>query len=383
MIDITQRIDRLSDEQRMILDSAVSFYSRDADYRRIRQQKGLSPGYSTDIWQEMAELGWLGLCLPHKYGGMGLGFGESVLILEQAGRALAPEPLVAAVFLGAGSLLHGDNESLKAEWLPRLVSGQWTPALAWQEGIGSRREKPGAVSASRKENGFLLSGKKSLIPEAAGADAFVLAATTPDGPALFLVDKNAQGMSLEIKPRVDGGFFGELRLDRVQVPDGRCVASPAIAEQVLERILDEARLGVSAELVGLMFRALEISIAYIKQREQFGRPVGSFQALQHRAVDLLILAELSRSVMIQGARVFDSTHDFTRRAAAASQAKARCSDAALKVAKGCIQLHGGIGYTDECNIGLFLKRAMVLAAWLGNADHHRRRYGQLLPEADG
>ena len=380
MIDLKARVDRLADEQRMIQESAASFFSAEGDYKRIRARRGVSPGYDQKIWEDMAKLGWLGLCLPEKYNGSGLGFAEASLLLEQGGRALAPEPFISAALLAGGAVLHGDNDDLKAQCLPRLAAGGWKPALAWQEAASSQQAESTMVTAVAAGGGFTLTGSKHFIPAAEGADAFVVAARASAGTALFLVDKGSAGTAIETHPRVDGGFFGTLRLSEVRVPASRCVASPTVGKAVLERVLDEGRLAVSAELLGVMSRALEISVAYIRQREQFGRPVGSFQALQHRAVDLFILTELSRSVLVRSALVFDAGEDPTRRAIAASQAKARCSDAALKVAKGCVQLHGGIGYADECDIGLFLKKSMVLAAWLGSAAYHRRRYGELVPE---
>ena len=381
MIDLKTRIDRFSDQQRMIQESAASFFSDAGNYKRIRERRGIAPGYDQSVWKAMADLGWLGFWLPEKYDGMGLGFAEASLLLEQGGRALAPEPLISAALMAGGAILHGDNEGLKAECLPRLMAGDWKPALAWQEAESSQQTESSSVTAVAQSGGFALTGSKYFIPAAEGADAFVVAARTPSGTALFLVNKGSAGTVIETHPRVDGGFFGTLKLAGVRVSASRCVASSGMGRAVLDRVLDEGRLAASAELLGVMSRALEISVAYIRQREQFGRPIGSFQALQHRAVDLFILVELSRSVLAHGAAVFDASPDPARRAVAASQAKARCSDAALKVAKGCVQLHGGIGYTDECDIGLFLKKSMVLATWLGSAAHHRRRYGELVAEA--
>ena len=378
--DLAAGIDVLSDAQRMIRDAAAAYFAKDLGYARVRAQRGKLPGYDVAVWREMAELGWLGLRIPEKHGGIGASFGETVLLLEQAGRALAPEPLTGSSLLAAGLLAHGENETLKAQLLPRFVAGEWTPALAWQEAAGGQGAQAASVRATRRGGEVLLSGEKRFVAAGEAADAFIISAHTAEGTALYLVERGTHGLTLHSTPRVDGGYWGELRLDNVVVTQACEVANSAAGAQLLERTLDEARLAVSAELVGLMSHALEISVEYIKTREQFGRPVGSFQALQHRAVDLFILVELARSVLTRSAAVFDATEDRVRRAAAASQAKARCSSAALEVVKGCIQLHGGIGYTDECNIGLFLKRAMVLAEWLGGAAWHRRRFGECAPQ---
>lgn len=379
MLDLQSRIDRLSEEEQMIRDSAASFFSDDAELKRIRAQRGEQPGYSAGKWQEMAELGWLGSMLPEQYGGMGLKFGEVSHIFEQMGRALAPEPVISTAILGAGAILNGDNEALKAAYLPLLASGEWKATVAWQEKVSSMSVDAESVVATADNGSYLITGKKLFVPCAAGADAFVVSAKTTHGTALFLVDKNSEGVSVEYADRVDGGFFGAVTLENVSVGEDRLVA--AKGSQVLSKVLDEARLMASAELFGVMAQALEISVDYIKQREQFGKPIGSFQAIQHRAVDAFILVELSRSVLIQSANTFDQTADETKRALAASQVKARCSDAALIVTRSCIQLHGGIGYADECNIGLYLKKAMVLATWLGQGVYHRARYGELINAA--
>jgi len=331
----------------------------------------------------MAALGWTGLCLPEQYGGSGCGLAQAVLLLEQCGRALAPEPLIAGALLPAWALLLGDNEPLRTRWLPSLARGECQLALAWQEREHDQSVQASALRASRNGTGFLLEGSKRFVAAADAADAFVVCAASAEGPVLLLVEAAAPGVGVRSQPRVDGGFWGELTLHGVQVAAAQVVAGASRAEAVLLRALDQARVAAGAELLGVMARALEVSVQYIGMREQFGRPIGSFQALQHRAANLLIQVELTRAVVMQSAAGAD-THgaDPRRLGAAASQAKARASAAALEVTKGCIQLHGGIGYTDECSIGLFLKKAMVGAAWLGAPSWHQRRYNELAPAGD-
>jgi alkylation response protein AidB-like acyl-CoA dehydrogenase len=251
------------------------------------------------------------------------------------------------------------------------VAGDWLPALAWQEARASLDVKARQVVYANGK----LNGRKVFVPDAGGADAFIVSAAVPDGTALYLVDKDAPGLSLEFEQRVDGGFYGHLNF--ADTPVGAQVAGPERSEALLATVLDEGRVAASAELLGVMTRALEISVDYLKQRVQFDKPIGSFQALQHKTVDLFILSEVSRSVLLQTTALFDGEADATQRAVAASQVKARCSDAALRIGKDAIQLHGGIGYTDECNIGLYLKKAMYLASWLGSASAHRARYADL------
>ncbi|NYT61681.1 acyl-CoA dehydrogenase [Alcaligenaceae bacterium] len=377
MKDLSIHIDNFTQEQQMIRDSAASFYAQDAEYRRVREQRGQSPGYGVDVWRKMAELGWLGLRLPEQFDGSDATFSQTVLLLEQMGRALAPEPLTAVALMAGAAVLYGDNEALKQSSLPHLVSGELMLALAWQEQPGAQQLAAAAVTAVAQGGNTVLNGSKCFVPMADAADAFIVSAKTQNGTALYWVDSKALGVSVRSKVRVDGGFWSELQLDNVVITPEYQVASETLGDGILEQVIDEGRLAVSAELVGLMTRALEVTVEYMSVREQFGRPIGSFQALQHRAVDLFIQTELARSVVLQSAAVFDLTTNPEQRGAAASQAKARCSDAALTVTKGCIQLHGGIGYTDECNIGLFLKKAMVLATWLGGAAEHRDRYAAL------
>jgi alkylation response protein AidB-like acyl-CoA dehydrogenase len=383
MIDLGARLDDLGQEENMLRDSAASFFEGDGDGRRLREWRERAPGYERARWQEMAELGWTGLRLPERHGGIEGSLTQAALVLEQGGRALAPEPLTAGALLPGAALSHGGNAALQARWLPRLASGEYALALARQEAADDPNGERPLLQARPHGEGFVLSGSKCFVAAAQGADAFIVSASTPDGPVLVLVEAGAPGLSLRARPRVDGAAWGELTFEQVEVVAAQVVAGSGTAPAVLQRALDEARIAVSAELLGVMTRALEISVAYLKTREQFGRAIGSFQALQHRAADLLVQVELARAVLMQSLRrvdaLGDAPADAQARAVAASQAKARCADAALKVTKSCIQLHGGIGYTDECDIGLYLKKAMVLAAWLGSATWHRGRYGALAP----
>ena len=370
-ISLQAKIDVLTEQQVLIQDSAVAFVEGDEELKRVRANRFVQPGFDRASWSEMAEAGWLGFVVPEEYGGVGLTFSDLALVLIQLGKGLVPAPFVATAVLAARTLAGSDNAPLRAERLPQLVAGDWLPALAWQEARASLDVKARQVVYANGK----LNGRKVFVPDAGGADAFIVSAAVPDGTALYLVDKDAPGLTLEFEQRVDGGFYGHLNF--VDTPVGAQVAGPERSEALLATVLDEGRVAASAELLGVMTRALEISVDYLKQRVQFDKPIGSFQALQHKTVDLFILSEVSRSVLLQTTALFDGEADATQRAVAASQVKARCSDAALRIGKDAIQLHGGIGYTDECNIGLYLKKAMYLASWLGSASAHRARYADL------
>ncbi len=371
-ISLQSKIDVLTEEQVMIQDSAVAFISRDQELKTVRANRFKQPGYDGATWQEMADSGWLGFLLPEAYDGMGLTFSDLAVLLIQLGKGLVPAPYVATVVVAAGAVAAGDNEDYKRARLPELVSGKWKPALAWQE----ERASMAVAASSVVCEGGKLRGSKVFVPDAGGADEFIVSAKTVEGTVLYAVAKDAPGLTINYEQRVDGGFYGHLTFD--DTPVGEQVATAAVAEHILERVLDQGRVAASAELLGVMTRALEISVDYISQRVQFDKPIGSFQVLQHRAVDLFVLTEISRSVLLQTAALYDSDADDKARAVAASQVKARCSDAALTVGKDAIQFHGGIGYTDECNIGLYLKKAMYLSSWLGNATSHRKRYAELV-----
>lgn len=370
-ISLQAKIDVLTEQQVLIQDSAVAFVEGDEELKRVRANRFVQPGFDRASWSEMAEAGWLGFVVPEEYGGVGLTFSDLALVLIQLGKGLVPAPFVATAVLAARTLAGSDNAALRAERLPQLVAGDWLPALAWQEARASLDVNARQVVCTNGK----LNGRKVFVPDAGGADAFIVSAAVPGGTALYLVDKDAPGLSLEFEQRVDGGFYGHLNF--ADTPVGAQVAGPERSEALLATVLDEGRVAASAELLGVMTRALEISVDYLKQRVQFDKPIGSFQALQHKTVDLFILSEVSRSVLLQTTALFDGEADATQRAVAASQVKARCSDAALRIGKDAIQLHGGIGYTDECNIGLYLKKAMYLASWLGSASAHRARYADL------
>ncbi len=360
-------------------DSVAAFLARGTDVARARRLRGTRPGFERGVWQQMAELGWLGILVPEHCGGLGLGCAEMAIVAEGAARALMPEPLTAATVLAAGAIARGDNEGLKHELLAGLVTGKMIPALAWQEHAGTLDAGAIATRAEPFEAAFKLNGTKNFVAGAAGADGFAVTAQTHDGVALYWVAAAANGVTLELEPLADGRFVGRLRLSDVVVPKDHMIASPGAAGAALQAALDTTLVIAGAELFGVMSRALDLSVDYMKTRVQFGKPIGSFQALAHRAVDLHIQRELASAVLDDAVALFDSEAGAVPRSAMASRVKARCSDAGLRITREAIQIHGAIGFTDEYDVGLYLKRALTLAAWLGNAALHRRRYAALAP----
>ena len=361
----------------MLHDSVADFVARGTDIKRVRRLRGTEPGFERSVWQQMAELGWLGILVPEQYGGLGLGCTEMAIVASGTARALIPEPLTAAAVLAGGAIARGDNETLKRELLAKLVAGDLIPALAWQEQAGTLDPQPTVTRAQPFEAAFKLNGSKDFVAGAAGADGFVVSAQTPDGTALFWLAADTAGAKLELQPLADGRFSGRLQLTDAVVAKDCMLASSATAAAALQAAIDTTLVMAGAEMSGVMGRALDMSIDYMKTRVQFGKPIGSFQALAHRAVDLHIQRELSSAVLDDAVALFDSAASPAQKSAMASRAKARCSEAGLRITREAIQIHGAIGFTDEYDAGLYLKRAMTLSAWLGNAGLHRRRYAEL------
>ncbi len=380
MKDLGIGLEVVSDEARLIANSAADFFAGKQSLARVRALRGAAPGYCVETWREMASLGWAGLHLPEQYGGSAAPLGHGVALARESGRVLAPEPLVAAAVLAGGVIAAGSNEELKARVLTALIEGAFTPALAWQEpGRGASREP--LLQAEQVPGGAIeLNGSKCFVPQGEGADAFVVSVLTGhvEGKvALYLVPADTPGLTLKHHPRVDGGFWTDLHLSGVRLMPEMRIAQGECASTALREALDFASMVTCAEMLGVMQRALEISVEYIKTRVQFDRPIGSFQSLQHKAVDLLVAMEMARGVVVTNTRLYEESADLNYRSMLVSQTKARCSESILTVTKGCIQLHGGMGYTDEADIGMFLKKAMVLERWLGGAEFHRDRYAQL------
>jgi alkylation response protein AidB-like acyl-CoA dehydrogenase len=239
------------------------------------------------------------------------------------------------------------------------------------------------LQASPFEGGYRLNGTKRYVAGAGNADGYLVVARDDAGLVLACVDRDAAGVSSNLQPLADGRHFTTLNLTNVVVPRERVAATGDRARAALEQALDHATAIAGAELYGVMSRALEMSVAYMKTRVQFGKPIGSFQALQHRAVDLYIQQQLASATLEDGLRELDQQPRSSVRAAIASRVKARCSEAGVRIAREAIQIHGAIGFTDEYDAGLYLKRALVLAAWLGNAARHRRRYASLTLKKEG
>lgn len=363
-------------EHRQMLANSVADFARRVDLKRVRQLRDTRTDCDRKRWSEMAELGWLGVLVPEAYGGMGLKLGDMAIVAQGLARVLVPEPLTAAAVLAARVLEAGANEALKKKLLEGLVGGDILPALAWQEHAGSLDVANISAQATPFEGGFRVNGSKKFVIGASQADGYIVSADSAQGMQLLWVAKNTAGASMTFESLADGRLAGTLNLKDVTVAKENVLNSGPAAAASLARAIDHATAIASAELNGIMGRSLEITLEYLKTRVQFGKPIGSFQALQHRAVDLYIQQELAGAVLNDVLDVLDEEPDAKTRSAAASRAKARSTDAALLITRQSIQMHGAIGFTEDCDVGLYVKRAMTLAAWLGNGAAHRRRYAK-------
>ncbi len=362
----------LSDEQRMLADAVTTFVGRATNLKRVRALRDTEPGFDRNLWASIAEQGWLGIVVPEQYGGQGLGFGEMRVVVEGLGGALMPEPVTACAVLASRALLHGDNEALKKKLLPQMVAGKLVIALAWQEG-NTGTDQAAKLTASKNAQGYVLNGSKRFVTPS-GADGLIVSAVEGDRLGLYYVAGDANGIAKKLERYADGTFGALLTFKDVQVAAGDVAASTKVGEAALRRAIDEATIMASVELYAVTCKALTLTFDYMKTRVQFGKPIGSFQALQHRAVDLWIQKELASAIVDHAVKVADENADPARLAEVASCVKSRCSDAGADLTRDCIRLHGAIGFTDDYDAGLHLQRALVRQAWLGNGAEHRRRF---------
>ena len=368
----------LNDEQKMLSKTANEFIRERAPAARIRAFRDSNDevGFSRDLWNEMAELGWLGLQIPEEYDGLGLGFFDLCVVLEQSGRELMPEPFVSTLLLGTQTLLLGGTEAQKRALLPGIAAGEMLIALGYDE-PGSYGDPSKVAAIARKSaGGFELSGEKIQVLDGHLADRIVVSAATSDtGYTLFIVDPAHAGVTITRQSRIDGLNAAIVHLDGVSVQHDDIVGELDAGATLLEAVFDRAAIGLSAQMLGASEQAFADTIEYIKEREQFGVPIGSFQALQQRAVSVYTEIALTRSVILAASRAIDEAPDDVPRLA--SLAKAMGSETFMHAAKEAIQMHGGIGVTDEHDIGFYMKRAQATYMTFGKPSQHRQRWAEL------
>ncbi len=363
-------------ERNLLRDSVRSFLARQHDLKRTRNLRNTTPGFDREFWRALAEQGCVGALVPPSNGGLGLVLGDMVAMLEELGPALLPEPLI-PVAVGAAQLIAGsENVALAERLLPPLAEGSLLAGLAWQNSNGGPPEDLPSMQAEPEGCGLRLVGVSRFVVPATGVDGYVVAAAQNGAAMLCWVPADAAGLTIALETRVDGSSAAVLTFDRVTVAAENVVARAPAASALIARGADACRIAAAAELLAIGETALRQTLEYLRVREQFDRPIGSFQAVQHRAVNLFVQQELARATLDEAVAAL-ATSDARAAAIAASRAKARAADAASAICREAVQLHGAMGFTDECDIGLYLKRTLVLAAWLGNAASQRRRVAAL------
>jgi alkylation response protein AidB-like acyl-CoA dehydrogenase len=372
----------LTPEQESIRDTARRFVKERAPVAHLRhlRDSGDATGFDRGVWSEMAALGFAGITLPSERGGAGLGYAELGLVLEECGRCLVPSPLVSTVLLGANAVALGGTAAQKDEVLPALAAGERLLAFAHEEGSRHARYRI-RTNAARTAGGFRLSGEKVLVLDGHVADALVVVARTAgaegdrEGLTLFLVPASALGVSRERATLVDSRGAARIRFEGTIVESTDVLGEVDRGSDVLDAVLDRATVGLAAEMLGSLSEVFERTIDYLKVRRQFGVAIGSFQALKHRAAQMFCEVELTRSVVMDALRAVDEGRAELPRCASA--AKARVTDAFLLITAEAVQMHGGVGVTDELDIGLFLKRARAAEMTFGGAAYHRDRFARL------
>jgi alkylation response protein AidB-like acyl-CoA dehydrogenase len=373
----------LSEDQELLAKTAADFVAEHSPVSRMRALRDRRDpvGFSRALWKQMAELGWVGIPLPEAHGGAGMGLAELAVVLEAFGRVLAPEPFLSTVLLAGRALAAGGSEAQKKEWLPRIAAGDAIATLAFQEPDSRFELCRVTTRAERSGGGYRLSGRKIQVLDAHVSDLLLVVARTGGGEreragiGLFGVRAGAPGLRVTPQLRVDSRNAGLVDLAGVEVAAGDVLGPPGSAADLLEDVVDHATLGLCAEMLGAMAQAFDLTLQHLKSRVQFGVPIGSFQALKHRAAQMFIEIELARSAVMAAARALDAGDAEAR--ALVSLAKARCSDAGMLVANEGVQMFGGVGMTDEYDIGLYLKRARAAQLTFGDAAFHRERWARL------
>jgi alkylation response protein AidB-like acyl-CoA dehydrogenase len=357
----------LSEDQRMLVEAAQGFTRKQSPVTRMRKLRDDPIGWSPEVWRQMGELGWLGLPFPEAVGGVGGKFVDLALVLEQLGATLVPEPIVPSLVAGIAIAAAGDAAQQRA-YLAPMIAGRSSLALAWAEADGRYDAARVATRADRTAAGFRLTGHKRFVLDGHAAAHLVVSAR--DGGAgpvsLFVVDAAGPGVQIRPVRTLDGRRAALIDLDVEVAADRRLGGDGAAA---LTRALEAGATAACAEGVGIMRAVLAMTTEYLRTREQFGVKIGSFQVLQHRAVDMFIETELAYSAAIAAAIRIDDD-DPAERAAAVSTAKVQVAESGRYVTQQAIQLHGGIGITDEHDVGLYFKRMRALEAMFGDAEHH-------------
>src|SRR5579863_944772 len=366
----------------MLRDNARGFLSKNAPIAHLRKLRDSrdADGFSRPLWKTFVEMGWAGILVPQTYGGLGLGHVEAGVIMEELGRTLTPSPLLSTALIAANAIARAGNEKQKSEYLSKIVAGDLIGTLAVDETAKHRPDKI-AMSATRSGSGFVLNGAKTFVLDGHVANFFVVAARTAGkagetrGLTLFLVDSSAKRISTERTPMVDTHNAARVQFDKVSVAADHVLGEVDAGWKPLEGTLNVGRAALASELMGAADEAFGRTVGYLRERKQFGKLIGEFQALQHRAANLYCELEVSRSAVLKALQMLDES--FESAGAIVSVAKARAGQSAILAVNEAVQMHGGIGMTDEFDIGLFMKRVRVGQELFGDANFHADRLARL------
>ena len=372
----------LNEEQQSLKDIAKEFLQKNAPvthFREIRDTEN-ELGYDQDLWKQMVDLGWSGILVPEEYGGFDFGMVGMGSIFEETGKMLTPSPLFSTGVLGASLIALGGNDKQKQTYLPQIVDGSITTALALEEG---NRHSPLSISTEAKKNGenYSITGDKTFVIDGHSSKLLIVAARTSgsekdsSGITLFLIDPNADGVEVNKTRMVDSRNSANITLKKVTASKDDILGEESNGAAILEEVLDRAQIAISAEMLGNASQAFDITLEYLKERKQFGAVIGSFQALQHRAAEMYSELELTKSSVIAACVAADEKSNDLRRMA--SLAKFKAGETNHLVTNEAVQMHGGVGVTDEYDVGLYLKRARVTEQIFGNSEYHLDRYATL------
>ena len=368
----------LNEDESLLRDAAEGFFADKAPIKELRNLRDNRDeiGFSQALWKEMAEMGFTGVLVEEEYGGVDMGFMASGIIAEQMGRNLSASPFLSTAILAATAIREGGSDDQKSNWLPKIASGDAIIALALDE---RAKHNPDNITTTAEKfgNGFKLNGSKAMVVDGHVADAFIVVAKTgsqEDGTevtSLFLVDPNANGISIERTIMLDSRNSARVDFNEVEISGDALIGNIDDGEHILRKVLNAGRAAVSAELLGAGSQAFESTVAYIKERKQFGKIIGEFQALQHRASHLYSEIENARSAVMAALTALDKKDDNSEDICAMT--KAKLGSVAKLASQEGVQMHGGVGMTDEYDIGLFMKRIRVLQELFGDASYHMNK----------
>jgi alkylation response protein AidB-like acyl-CoA dehydrogenase len=373
----------LTDEQRMLDQAARNFIKKASPVTRMRELRDdtESIGYDKKVLQQMAKLDWTAILFPEDQGGLGMGMADMIVVMEAIGIGLAPEPLLPSVILAGQALALSGNDALVNEWIDPIIEAKKVLALAYQEKQGRFDITQVTTTAEKTDGVYTLKGEKSKVQGGWCADAVIVSARTSgqsgdeDGITLFLVPSDTPGLTFIRQHRVDSRNCAIVQLENVKIPESSILGEVDKGGKILTSVIDMATIALCGEMLGGITATFERTLAYLKNREQFDVVIGSFQALQHRAAKMFMEIELARSAVMAAARAFDEKD--AEAAALISVAKARCSDAYVLITNEGVQMHAGIGMTDEEDVGLYMKHARVTEMTFGDAAYHRDRFASI------